>query len=110
MRSFVVFFDWDKDNITPEAAQTLNTVGQYYNKTCSGHRILLSGHADHTGIPIYNVDLSERRNAQVSLYLSSHGLQQGNLAYEAHGETQLKIPTRKGVREIQNRRVEIYIQ
>src|ERR1700712_1243507 len=45
---FIVFFDWDKSDITPEAASILdNAVGQYAN--CGSAQVMLAGHADPSG-------------------------------------------------------------
>ena len=40
-------------------------------------------------------------------YLTSHGVSDGRIADLAFGETRTRVPTADGVREAQNRRVEI---
>ncbi|MET0251385.1 MAG: OmpA family protein [Novosphingobium sp.] len=103
---YIVFFDWDKSNITPEAATILdNAVSAYGN--CQSVPIMLAGHADRSGSTRYNVGLSERRNTSVRSYLASHGIPDGSITSQAFGESQPRVPTADGVRELQNRRVEI---
>lgn len=103
---YIVFFDWDRSEITPEAADTLDAAIAAYGN-CGTTRIMLTGHADRSGPVTYNVGLSERRNAAVIAYLTTHGLTAGAIESEAFGETEPRVPTADGVREPQNRRVEI---
>ena len=102
---YVVFFDWDAAEITPEAASILdNAIGAYVN---CGTRIRLAGHTDRSGLARYNLRLAERRNGAVRGYLAALGVAVGLISDGAFGETQPRVPTADGVREPQNRRVEI---
>ncbi|TIX49363.1 OmpA family protein, partial [Alteraurantiacibacter aquimixticola] len=69
--------------------------------------IMLAGHADRSGSTTYNVGLSERRNESVQGYLTARGIPQARISSEAFGESMPRVPTADGVRELQNRRVEI---
>ena len=103
---YIVFFNWDKSDITPEAATILdNAVSAYAN--CGTAAVMLAGHTDRSGSTTYNMGLAERRNASVRGYLSSRGIPDGRITSEAFGESQPRVPTADGVRELQNRRVEI---
>jgi outer membrane protein OmpA-like peptidoglycan-associated protein len=103
---YIVFFDWDKSDITPEAATVLdNAVTAYGN--CNSVPIMLAGHADRSGRPAYNVGLSERRNTEVRGYLTGRGISDAAISSQAFGESAPRVPTADGVRELQNRRVEI---
>ena len=103
---YIVFFDWDKSNLRPDAATVLdNAVAQYAN--CGSARVMLAGYTDTSGTKTYNVGLSQRRNSSVQSYLQSRGIPQARISTEAFGETNLRVPTADGVREPQNRRVEI---
>jgi outer membrane protein OmpA-like peptidoglycan-associated protein/opacity protein-like surface antigen len=103
---YIVFFDWDKSNLTPTATATLdNAVSQYAN--CGNARVMLAGHADKSGGTSYNVGLSQRRNTAVRGYLESRGIPGGVIATEAFGESKPLVDTADGVREAQNRRVEV---
>ena len=103
---YIVFFDWDKTNLTDQGASTLdNAVSNYGN--CGNARVMLAGHADRSGKPAYNVGLSQRRNATVQAYLGSKGIAGSAISTTALGETQNLVATADGVREPQNRRVEV---
>jgi OmpA-OmpF porin, OOP family len=103
---YIVFFDWDKSNLRPDAAGVLdNAVAQYAN--CGNAKVMLAGHADKSGTATYNVGLSQRRNSTVRAYLESKGVSGGAIATEAFGETAPLVQTADGVREVQNRRVEV---
>ena len=103
---YIVFFDWDRSDITPEASTVLdNAVTAYGN--CGTVPIMVAGHADRSGPATYNVGLSQRRATSVRGYLTSRGISDGVISTQAFGETQNRVPTADGVREPQNRRVEI---
>jgi OOP family OmpA-OmpF porin len=103
---FIVFFEWDKSDITPEAASILdNAVTQY--QSCGNAQVMLAGHADKSGAASYNVGLSQRRADGVKAYLSSHAIPEGQISTEAFGESRPRVDTADGVREVQNRRVEV---
>jgi OmpA-OmpF porin, OOP family len=103
---YIVFFDWDKSNLTPTATATLdNAASQYASTGCA--RVMLAGHADKSGTPTYNVGLSQRRNAAVRGYLEGRGISGGAISTEAFGESAPLVNTADGVREPQNRRVEV---
>ena len=103
---YIVFFDWDKSDITPEAASILDSAITAYG-SCQSVPIMLAGYADRSGTATYNVGLSGRRNDSVRGYLTSHGVADGAITSQAFGETNPRVPTADGVRELQNRRVEI---
>jgi OOP family OmpA-OmpF porin len=103
---FIVFFEWDKSDITPEASSILdNAVTQY--QTCGNAQVMLAGHADKSGSASYNVGLSQRRADAVKAYLTSRAIPDTVIATEAFGETRPRVDTADGVREVQNRRVEV---
>ena len=103
---YIVFFDFDKSDITAEASGILdNAVGAYGN--CGQAQVMLAGHADKSGGLAYNVGLSERRNASVRAYLEGRGIPGGVVSTQAFGESAPRVETADGVRELQNRRVEI---
>jgi outer membrane protein OmpA-like peptidoglycan-associated protein len=103
---FIVFFDWDKDAISPAAASILDTAAAAYAQR-GGGVITLAGHADRSGSDTYNVGLSQRRANIVRAYLATHGVPDASIRTEADGESRPLVDTADGVREPQNRRVEI---
>ncbi len=103
---YIVFFEWDKSDITPEAAGILdNAISAYQN--CGNAQVMLAGHADRSGSASYNVGLSQRRADSVRGYLTGRGIADGTISSEAFGESRPRVETADGVRELQNRRVEI---
>jgi outer membrane protein OmpA-like peptidoglycan-associated protein len=103
---YIVFFDFDKSDITAEASTILNNAVTAY-ANCGSAQVMLAGHTDTAGRATYNVGLAERRNASVRSYLAGRGIPDGKITGEAFGETQPRVPTADGVREAQNRRVEV---
>jgi len=103
---FLVFFDWDKSMITAEAAAILDRAAEQYAAT-GQTSVQLAGHADKSGKDAYNVALSQRRADAVKAYLATKGVPDGSITTEAFGESRPLVDTADGVREPQNRRVEI---
>ncbi len=105
-RVFLVFFDWDKATITREG---MGVIQQAANAYRSGGRVQLqvTGYTDRSGSPGYNQRLSERRATAVANALTRLGVARGDMAVSGRGENDNRVPTANGVREPQNRRVEI---
>lgn len=103
---FIVFFDFDRSDITAEASTILNNAVTAY-ANCGSARVMLAGHTDTAGSATYNEALAERRNASVRSYMTGRGVAAGQISGEAFGESQPRVPTADGVREAQNRRVEV---
>ncbi len=107
-RSYLVFFDWDKATLTERARQIIQEAAQ--NSTHVQYtRIEVNGHTDTSGTPQYNMALSIRRARAVESELVRDGVPQSAITIRGYGETHLLVPTGPGVREPQNRRVEIII-
>jgi OmpA-OmpF porin, OOP family len=103
---FLVFFDWDKYNITPEGQQIIQVAAQQY-RAGGSVRLQVTGYTDTSGSPSYNQRLSERRANAVANALAALGVARSDMAVIGRGENDLRVPTADGVREPQNRRVEI---
>jgi outer membrane protein OmpA-like peptidoglycan-associated protein len=108
-RSFLVFFDFDKSNITTEADRVIREAAANA-KRGSVSRVNVTGHADRAGTEKYNMALSMRRADAVKAVLVREGIPANQIAVVAKGESQPLVPTADGVREPQNRRVEIVLQ
>jgi OmpA-OmpF porin, OOP family len=103
---YLVFFDWDKYNITPEGMQIIQLAANQY-KAGGSVRLTVTGYTDTSGSPGYNQRLSERRANAVANALVRLGVARSDMAISGRGENDLRVPTPDGVREPQNRRVEI---
>ena len=107
--SFIVFFDWDRSNLSEQALNTIRQAAGAY-KTKGNARLTATGHTDKSGPEAYNMALSLRRANTVKDALVREGVPATAIAIIGRGESQPLVQTADGVREPQNRRVEIVIQ
>ena len=70
-------------------------------------QIQVTGYTDRSGSPGYNQRLSERRANAVAEALARLGVPRSDMVVAGRGENDNRVPTAAGVREPQNRRVEI---
>ncbi len=108
-RTFLVFFDWDKSDLTARARQIIADAAGA-SQRLAVTRIEVAGHADRTGTAQYNQALSMRRAQNVAGELVRLGVKKEAIAISAFGDTKPLVPTAAGVREPQNRRVEIVLK
>jgi outer membrane protein OmpA-like peptidoglycan-associated protein len=108
-RTFLVFFDWDRADLTDRARQIIAEAATNAQRVGTT-RIEVSGHADRSGTPQYNQRLSERRANAVAAELERRGVPRSAMVIQAFGESRPLVPTADGVREPQNRRVEIILR
>ena len=105
-RVFLVFFDWDRATITPEGMGVIQQAAAAY-RSGAPVQIQITGHADRSGSPGYNQRLSERRANAVADALVRLSVPRRDMLVSGRGEGDNRVPTADGVREPQNRRVEI---
>ncbi len=108
-RSYLVFFDWDKADLTARAQQIIAEAAQASTRVAST-KIAVAGHADKSGTASYNQALSLRRANNVAAELVRLGVPRTSISSTPYGDTRPLVPTAAGVREPQNRRVEIVLQ
>ncbi len=107
-RSYLVFFDWDKATLSDRARGIIKEAAD--NSTRVQYtRIEVNGYTDTSGTPRYNQGLSVRRAQAVQAELVRDGVPANAITIQGFGDTHLLVPTGPGVREPQNRRVEIII-
>jgi outer membrane protein OmpA-like peptidoglycan-associated protein len=70
-------------------------------------RLQVTGYTDLSGSPGYNQRLSVRRADNVANALANFGVARSDMVVTGRGENDPRVPTPPGVREPQNRRVEI---
>lgn len=109
VRNYIVFFDWDSTALLPESLDILRTAAANAKKG-KIVRLDATGHADRSGTATYNMGLSKRRAEAVKAELVRLGIPADEIAVQWKGETDPLVPTADGVREPQNRRVEIVFQ
>ena len=103
---FLVFFDWDKDTITPEGRAIIAQAADAW-RAGGNVTIQITGYTDASGSAGYNQRLSERRANNVANALAQSGVPRQAMVVSGRGENDQRVPTADGVREPQNRRVEI---
>jgi outer membrane protein OmpA-like peptidoglycan-associated protein len=108
-RTFIVFFDWNRADLTERARQIIAEAVQQARSQRST-RIEVAGHADRSGTVQYNQALSRRRAETVAAELVRLGIAREEIVITALGESQPLVPTADDVREPQNRRVEIVVR
>lgn len=106
---FIVFFDRDKSDITAQAAAILDNVAAAWRSSDSA-QVILAGNSDSSGPASYNTALSQRRADNVKAYLAARGILEAAMNGVANGEDQLLVETPDGVRERQNRNVQIFFR
>lgn len=107
-KSYLVFFDFDKSDITPEADRIIQQAATNA-KSSAATSINLIGHTDAAGSEKYNQALSLRRANAVKAVLVKAGIPASEISVVGKGKSELLVPTKDGVREPQNRRVQIVL-
>lgn len=103
---YIIFFDFSRYAITPEALSILDNAQMAY-RSCGSARIVIYGHDDATGPIQIRRKLSQLRANAVQRYFLTVVIPIDGADVLSYGSDQLRIPTAQGVRELQNRRVEI---
>lgn len=103
---FVVYFGFDRTNLTDKAQQTLDQVVQAV-QSMGATALSVVGHADTVGSDGYNQVLSEKRARRVGEALVQRGIPANEMVLAGRGEHDLARQTGDNVREPLNRRVEI---
>ena len=104
-RTYLVFFDWSKADLTDRARQAAAA-----RSSTGVTRIEVNGFTDRSGPASYNMGLSQRRANAVAAELVRRGVPRNEIVTRGFGEENNLVPTADGVREPQNRRVEIILK
>ncbi len=105
-RSYLVFFDFNKSDLTPQATEIVDTAAKNAGPA-KVTQLTVTGHTDTVGSDAYNMRLSRRRAESVAAQLEKDGIASSEIEIVAKGKRDLLVPTGDGVREPQNRRVQI---
>lgn len=114
-RTYLVFFDWDRSELTARARQIVADAAQNTMHVRTT-RLEVDGYADSSrALPgrsgqDYNLRLSLRRTDAVRAELVRDGVAAAAIQVHGYGDTNLLIPTGPNVREPQNRGVEIIVR
>jgi len=107
-KSYLVFFDFNKSDITAEAGKII-TAAATNAKSSNATSIQLTGHTDTTGSDKYNQALSLRRANAVKAVLIKQGIPADEISVIGKGKSEPLVQTKDGVREPQNRRLQILL-
>jgi len=105
-KSYLVFFDFNKSDLTSDAVKIVDTAAKNAGPA-KVTQIEVTGHTDTVGSDAYNMRLSRRRAESVAAQLEKDGVPSSEIAIFAKGKRDLLVPTGDGVKEPQNRRVQI---
>lgn len=81
----IVFFEFDSDEITPDAAELLRLKAAVLAAN-PGVRLRIEGHADQRGSTEYNLALAQRRAEAVRVFLADYGVDTSRFATISYGK------------------------
>jgi iron complex outermembrane receptor protein len=105
-RSYLVFFDFNKSDLTQDAVRIVDQAASNAGQA-KVTKLEVTGHTDTVGSDAYNLRLSRRRAEAVAAELKAKGIPANEIQIVAKGKHDLLVPTADGVKEPQNRRVQI---
>jgi OmpA-OmpF porin, OOP family len=106
---FIVFFDFQSATVTSQGLGVLQTVAEAY-KAGGVVTVQVTGYDDRAGTPEASQKISEQRANAVAQALVRLGVPANAMVVSGRGQNDNRVPTGPGVREPQNRRVEIVLQ
>ena len=101
----LIFFDWGKSELSGDAKAGLDKVVELYR--AAPRPMTVDGHSDRSGASGPNLTSSRLRATIARDYLVDKGVPASAMTVRAYGETWPIIAAADGVREVQNRRVEV---
>jgi len=104
----LIFFDYDKYNIRPDAVPVLEKNAQWLKKFSSA-KILIEGHCDERGTEEYNLALGEKRAKSTMEYLISLGIPTERMKIISYGKSQPLDPGHDETAWAKNRRAQFLI-
>jgi OOP family OmpA-OmpF porin len=108
-KQFIIFFGWDKCDITAEADRVLGEAAETA-KASGSAAVRIVGHTDTSGSPAYNQRLSECRAGAAKSNMVGKGIPEGAISASGKGEGDLMVQTGDGIKEPQNRRATIDLE
>jgi outer membrane protein OmpA-like peptidoglycan-associated protein len=113
IRSFIIFFDWNTSTLTNKAKERIQEAAVNFMRS-SYTTLEVNGYTDTATASQfskqYAVDLTKKQAQAVAAELIRNGVPRSAVVVRGFGATHLLVPTAAGVREPQNRRIEIILQ
>jgi outer membrane protein OmpA-like peptidoglycan-associated protein len=107
--SFILYFTFGTDQLTPESTQELAKVLAEVQKRPAPD-VDIIGHTDRAGTDAQNDELSLKRAMSVRASVLRLGVPEDRIQTAGRGEREPRVPTADGVEEPLNRRVEITVR
>lgn len=104
-----ILFDFDKDNLKPQAQAVLADLKASIIDKHPGTRVIVEGYTDDRGAQAYNLMLSQRRAQSVADWLKGHGVAASRLETKGYGKLKPRYPNTTEENRARNRRVEIVV-
>lgn len=108
--AYFVFFNWGAVDVSSDWSSNIDEAVAAYQASPSGTLVRVTGYSDRSGPVDVNRRISERRARAVAKVLIERGIPESAVHVSASGEGESLILTEDGVREAQNRRVEIILE
>ena len=108
-KSYILFFDTGGTRLTPESEKLVQAMLSDL-KELPAPELTVIGHADAVGSDALNDRLSHQRATSIIDTLKAKGIDTSRASVVGRGSRDLLVPTKKGVAEPRNRRVEIRLK
>ncbi len=89
-----IYYEFDRDELTPKAKQSINNTLLIFMNKYPTMTIMISSHTDSKGTDEYNEDLSQRRAQSVVNYLIANNIDPNRLQAKGFGEFQPIAPNK----------------
>jgi outer membrane protein OmpA-like peptidoglycan-associated protein/Tol biopolymer transport system component len=103
-----IFFDFAKWTLQDKSKTELNRLLDFLQKNPT-LKVEIGGHTDNVGNPKFNLELSDKRAAEVVKYLKDNGLDTKRISSKGYGETQPVEKNDTEENKARNRRIEFKI-
>jgi peptidoglycan-associated lipoprotein len=103
-----VFFDFDKYDVRPNDAKTLDTNAAWLKS--NDNLLLIEGHCDERGTNEYNLALGERRAKATMNYLVAQGVQASRITIISYGKERPTCTEHSEACWAQNRRAHFLVK
>lgn len=105
----IIYFDFDKYNLKPQAVARLNEIADFMSKNPDA-KILVEGHCDERGTSEYNLALGDRRANSAKKYLIDAGIAAERLSTISYGKERPADPGHNEAAWAKNRRDEFKLK
>ena len=103
-----IFFDFDKYDVRPNDAKTLDTNAAWLKS--NNDLVLIEGHCDERGTNEYNLALGERRAKATMNYLVAQGVQASRITIISYGKERPTCTEHSEACWAQNRRAHFLVK